>query len=100
LVSDNNCFWDVLVEINVDGDAHVGVYSLCTLQLAKEIPSAFFRVVGTAFAVTVLLLWIVVAAGTLWKAWTGEMIAAPCLKDFEEDDMKLHLLRRNGAKRS
>jgi hypothetical protein len=31
----------------------------------------------------VTLLWIMVAARTVHKAWTGEIFFAPCLKDLE-----------------
>jgi hypothetical protein len=59
------------------------VYTVSTLTLAKEMPSSFFRVFGTAFSVAVTLLWIGVSLGTLWKAATGEIFFAPCLKDLE-----------------
>ena len=75
-----------------------GVYTVCTTQLAEELPSAFFRVLGTAFSVTVTLLWIVVASGTLWKAFTGEMFFAPCLKDLAEEDMKPHFIRKESKR--
>ena len=60
-----------------------GVFAVSTTTLAKEIPSAFFRVLGTIFSVAELLLWLVVASRTLYKAYTGEMFFAPCLKDIE-----------------
>ena len=62
-----------------------GVYAVSTTTLAKELPSAFFRVLGTIFSVAVVLLWIVVASGTLYKAWTGAIFFAPCLKDIEDE---------------
>jgi uncharacterized membrane protein len=63
-----------------------GVYAISTTTIAKEIPSAFFRVLGTIFSVAELLLWVVVASGTLYKAYTGEMFFAPCLKDIENEE--------------
>lgn len=66
--------------------ASVGVYAVSTTTLAKELPSAFFRVLGTVFSVAVVLLWIVVASGTLYKAWTGAMFFAPCLKDLIDEE--------------
>ena len=35
------------------------------------------------FSVAVTLLWIMVAVGTVRRAWTGEIFFAPCLKDLE-----------------
>lgn len=61
----------------------LGVYAVSTTTLAAEIPSGFFKVVGTVFSIAVVLLWMVVSAWTLLKASTGEMFFAPCLKDLE-----------------
>lgn len=60
----------------------LGVFALSTMQLGKEMPSLFFRVLGTIFAVMVMLLWVVVAAGTLRGAWNGKLFYAPCLKNL------------------
>ncbi|KAI7270233.1 putative C4-dicarboxylate transporter/malic acid transport protein [Hortaea werneckii] len=62
----------------------LGVYATSTTMLGSELPSAFFRVLGTIFSVAVTLLWIAVTSGTLQRAWTGEMFFAPCLKDLEQ----------------
>lgn len=61
----------------------LGVYTVCTTTLGAEIPSAFFRILGTVFSVAVTMLWIVVATGTLYRACTGVIFFAPCLKDVE-----------------
>lgn len=61
----------------------IGVFTVSTVQIGKEMPSKFFDVLGTIFSVAVTLLWIVVASGTLRKALTGELFFAPCLKDLE-----------------
>ena len=66
----------------------LGVYTVCTTTLAKEIPSAFFRVLGTIFSVAVTILWINVSLGTLQHLWKGSVLAAPCLKDVEEREAK------------
>lgn len=66
----------------------LGVYTVCTTTLAKEIPSAFFRVLGTIFSVAVTILWIIVSLGTLQHLWKGSVLAAPCLKDVEEREAK------------
>ncbi|KAH9216690.1 C4-dicarboxylate transporter/malic acid transport protein-like protein [Leptodontidium sp. 2 PMI_412] len=61
----------------------LGVFATSTTQMAKELPSLFFKVLGTIFSVAVTLLWIMVAIGTIRRAWTGEIFFAPCLKDLE-----------------
>ncbi|EXJ58809.1 hypothetical protein A1O7_06239 [Cladophialophora yegresii CBS 114405] len=62
----------------------LGVYAVATCTLAKEIPSEFFRVLGTIFSVAVILLWMVVGAGTLRGALSGELLYAPCVEQYEE----------------
>ncbi|KIM99190.1 hypothetical protein OIDMADRAFT_201827 [Oidiodendron maius Zn] len=61
----------------------LGVFTVSTTTLGKELPSRFFSVLGTVFSVMVTLLWIVVATGTVQKAIYGNLIFAPCLKDLE-----------------
>lgn len=66
----------------------LGVYTVSTTTLGSELPSAFFRVLGTIFSVSVTLLWIVVAVGTLKRAYSGQIFVAPCLKDVEEEERR------------
>lgn len=66
----------------------LGVYTTSALQMAKELPSNFFEIIGVICSAIVVLLWIVVAGGTFWKAMTGEMFSAPCLKDLAEKKEK------------
>ena len=66
----------------------IGVFTLSTTQIGKEMPSPFFEVLGTVFSILVTLLWIVVAVGTLRKALTGEIFFAPCLKDMEGKEVQ------------
>lgn len=61
----------------------LGVFTTSTTQMAKELPSEFFKVLGTIFSVAVTLLWIMVTVRTLKRVWTGDMFFAPCLKDLE-----------------
>ncbi|KAF7532695.1 hypothetical protein G7054_g7726 [Neopestalotiopsis clavispora] len=61
----------------------LGVYAVATTTLAKELPSFFFKVMGTIFSVLVTLLWIVVASGTVWFAFSGRLVFAPCVADWE-----------------
>ncbi|KAK5131494.1 hypothetical protein LTR08_000888 [Meristemomyces frigidus] len=57
----------------------LGVYSVSTILIGEELPSLFFRVLGTIFGTAVIVLWIVIAAGTARGAWSGELFHAPCL---------------------
>lgn len=58
---------------------------------------AVYNILGTIFSVTVTLLWLVVASGTLWRVWTGEIIVAPCLKEAEEKEKMALEARRQSS---
>ncbi|KAL4930493.1 TDT family transporter [Aspergillus undulatus] len=60
----------------------IGAYALCTSQIGKELPSAFFRVLGTIISICVVVLWLVVSAGTLKGVVSGRMFEAPCLAEL------------------
>lgn len=64
----------------------LGVYSVSTTTLAKELPSAFFRVLGTIFSLCVVGLWIVVSVMTLIRIARGELFNAPCVASYEEEE--------------
>lgn len=66
----------------------LGVYSTATTMLAQELPSTFFRVLGTIFSLTVVFLWVVVSCGTVYFTLKGELIRAPCLKEWEAGNEK------------
>ncbi|KAF1357425.1 C4-dicarboxylate transporter/malic acid transport protein [Lizonia empirigonia] len=61
----------------------VGVFTMLTITIGEELPSAFFRVLGTAFAISVMLLWGVVAVGTAKNLLFGKLVEAPCLREME-----------------
>lgn len=61
----------------------LGVYTVSTTTLGDEIPSAFFRILGTAFSVAITLLWLAVLLGTARGVWKGVLIA-PCLQNLKE----------------
>lgn len=61
----------------------LGVFAVATNQFGKELPSTFFNVLGTIFSLIVVLLWIVVAVGTVRASWTGEIFNAPCIAEWE-----------------
>lgn len=66
----------------------IGVYTVSTVTLAEEIPSAFFRILGTIFSVSETILWLVVSVGTMYRVYTGDILVAPCLKDVEGAEAK------------
>lgn len=53
--------------------------------MAKELPSAFFRVLGSIFSVIVVLLWLVVSARTLKGVVTRKIFYAPCAAEYEKE---------------
>ncbi|KAK4547906.1 hypothetical protein LTR36_010625 [Oleoguttula mirabilis] len=61
----------------------LGVYSVSTILIGEELPSRFFRVLGTIFGTAVIALWVVIAAGTARGAWSGELFHAPCLANLK-----------------
>ncbi|KKA18563.1 hypothetical protein T310_7483 [Rasamsonia emersonii CBS 393.64] len=71
----------------------LGVFSASTIQIGNEMPSKFFKVLGTVFATSVILLWIFVATRTVKGAWSGKLFYAPIMphttrvesEDFPED---------------
>jgi hypothetical protein len=64
----------------------LGVMALSTMEFGRIFPSLFFKVLGTIFAVAVIILWCVVAAGTARGAWSGRLFNAPCLKNLPKKD--------------
>ncbi|KAJ4520200.1 Sulfite efflux pump SSU1 [Exophiala dermatitidis] len=64
----------------------LGVYAISTMTFGEEMPSSFFKVLGTMLSVAVVLLWCVVAAGTAKGAWSGRLFYAPCLKNLKKED--------------
>lgn len=63
----------------------LGVFAVSTVTIAKELPSLFFKVLGTIFSLSVVLLWIVVSVGTVRGAVvTGTLLFAPCAAEYEK----------------
>lgn len=63
----------------------LGVYASSTILIGQELPSLFFRVLGTIFGVAVILLWVFIAARTAKGAYSGVMFKAPCLDNLKEE---------------
>ncbi|KAJ5215595.1 C4-dicarboxylate transporter/malic acid transport protein [Penicillium cinerascens] len=72
----------------------IGVFTVSTTTLAKELPSLFFKVLGTIFSVAVVLLWVVVSVGTIIQTWQRKIFVAPCLKEWE--NMEAQRYARDG----
>lgn len=80
----------------------LGVYTVSTTTMAKELPSLFFKVLGSIFSVAVIILWLVVSAGTVRGAFRGTMFFAPCVTDLEKklEDKKADLEKAREEKRT
>lgn len=64
----------------------LGVFAVSTIEFGVEMPSFFFRVLGTIFSVAVIILWMVVAVGTAKGAWNGRLFYAPCLANLKKEE--------------
>jgi C4-dicarboxylate transporter/malic acid transport protein len=73
----------------------LGVYSVSTTTIAKELPSGFFRVLGTIFSLVVVLLWLMVFTLTIVGAVKGELFYAPCVQSYERQRAILEVERQN-----
>lgn len=66
----------------------LGVFSVSTLEFGIAMPSKFFKVLGTIFSTCVVLLWVVVALGTIKGAISGELFYAPCLANLKRQQQE------------
>ncbi|KAL3450829.1 voltage-dependent anion channel [Aspergillus insuetus] len=55
----------------------LGVYAASTILIGNELPSLFFRILGTILSAIVILLWVVVSLGTVRGIWKGTLFVAP-----------------------
>ncbi|PSN66035.1 hypothetical protein BS50DRAFT_404583 [Corynespora cassiicola Philippines] len=62
----------------------IGVFGMSSMMIGQELPSAFFRILGTIISVSVILLWLVVASATLKNIIYGNLFSAPCLREMEK----------------
>ncbi|KAJ4250589.1 Plasma membrane sulfite pump involved in sulfite metabolism [Fusarium torreyae] len=62
----------------------LGVFTVATTTLAQELPSRFFKVLGTIFSVAETLLWIMVALGTIKASLSGQLFVPPPLESWEK----------------
>lgn len=73
----------------------LGVYATSTILLGKELPSRFFRVLGTIFAVAVILLWMFIFVRTGIGAWNGKLFHAPCLANLKQREPEARTVADN-----
>ena len=66
----------------------LGVYTVATTTLGENLPSMFFKVLGTIFSITVLFLWMIVSLKTLQQAATKKLFIAPCVEAYERQMAK------------
>ncbi|KAK5056184.1 hypothetical protein LTR84_012737 [Exophiala bonariae] len=57
----------------------VAVFTLLTVTIGEELESRFFKVLSCVLAVICVIMWLVVAAGTIRRSISGKMFFAPCL---------------------
>ena len=74
----------------------LGVYSVSTILIGEELPSLFFRVLGTIFATAVILLWVFVFVRTAMGAWNGKLFNAPCLANLKDREPEARIMEDNG----
>ncbi|KIV79964.1 hypothetical protein PV11_07502 [Exophiala sideris] len=76
----------------------IGVFAVSTCTLAKEIPSLFFKVLGTIVSVAVVLLWLMVALETFRGAVAGNIFFAPCVSQYEQQLEQAQKKKQQGEK--
>lgn len=59
----------------------LGVFTTATTALATNLPSKFFKIVGTVLSVVETLLWLMVFTLTTFKLLQGQLVVAPCLDE-------------------
>ena len=74
----------------------LGVFAICTIEFGLQMPSLFFRVLGTIFGVAVIILWCIVMVGTLRGAIEGSIFRAPYLANLPK---KEHMPNRSDSER-
>ena len=57
----------------------LGVYTSATIILGKVLQSSFFSYLSIVFIILLVILWIIVAFGTIKRAVNGSIFVAPCL---------------------
>ena len=58
----------------------LGVYTLATMKLGAVLGIAAFSVFGTALGIVLALMWMLVAARTIYGGWHGHLFVSPCIE--------------------
>ncbi|GAQ10612.1 sulfite efflux pump SSU1 [Aspergillus lentulus] len=71
----------------------VGAYAMGTCQLGRQLPSAFFKVLGTVLSLIVVIHWMVISVSTLKGVVSGKIFVAPGVASVqrqgkEENDLE------------
>jgi tellurite resistance protein TehA-like permease len=61
----------------------IGVWATATTELAAELDSPAFKIIGTVVSIQVVLNWLYVFLMTCWKAFDGTIFVAPEVAGFE-----------------
>jgi tellurite resistance protein TehA-like permease len=61
----------------------IGVWATATTELAAELDSPAFKIIGTVVSIQVVFNWLYVFLMTCWKAVDGSVFVAPEVTDFE-----------------
>ncbi|KAJ5573205.1 hypothetical protein N7450_010189 [Penicillium hetheringtonii] len=64
----------------------LGGFAASTVLIGDQLPSTFFKILGTIFSILVVILWLVVSIGTLHGVVSGKLFHAPCLADVQNGD--------------
>ena len=60
----------------------VGVFGLAAITFGQDLPSKFFKVLGTIISVITILLWLGISLETTRRSITGELFTAPCVPQY------------------
>ncbi|KAF2642718.1 hypothetical protein P280DRAFT_423622 [Massarina eburnea CBS 473.64] len=77
----------------------LGVFAVSTIEFGVQMSSLFFKVLGTVFSLAVILLWCVVATGTVKGAIDGRLFHAPCLANLPKKGNEEEHVEENGMSR-
>lgn len=81
----NMAFWGFIFPL--------GVYTTATIAIGRALPSEAFDYLSVVFVVTVVLLYIFVAAGSIHALLTRRRLVAPCLTQLQTAPSPPHTLQ-------
>lgn len=75
-------YWRARVPFNLGWWGYtfpIGVYTVATFKLGTALQLGFFGVIGTALALVLTAMWLLVSAKTVAGAWRGNLFVSPCI---------------------